>query len=113
MPHMLRLVAAVAASLQAKRVVDRMGRLGKPAGAGFGDDHVVLEAHGARVKLAALLQLYAALCTAGSLIANGPIQKHTWLKIVTISPSSNGRLNGGHPCVAPPESALPAPKFFP
>src|SRR5882724_1264108 len=31
--------------LQAEGIVDRMGRLAKPAGAGFGDDHVVLEAH--------------------------------------------------------------------
>jgi hypothetical protein len=30
--------------LQTEGIVDRMRRLGKPAGAGFGDDHVVLEA---------------------------------------------------------------------
>src|SRR4030088_2848205 len=34
-----------ASLLQAKGIVDRMGRLREPAGAGFGDDHVVLEAH--------------------------------------------------------------------
>jgi hypothetical protein len=31
--------------LQTEGIVDRMRRLGKPAGAGFGDDHMVLEAH--------------------------------------------------------------------
>src|SRR5450631_14180 len=31
--------------LQPEGIVDRMGRLGKPARAGFGDDHVVLEPH--------------------------------------------------------------------
>ena len=32
-------------ALQAEGVVHRMRGLGKPAGAGFGDDHVVFQAH--------------------------------------------------------------------